>query len=132
MEIDDDLAVRGERILLQSPPILQYSTVRYWDLYTLVNQPGYMTGKFPREPDYPINMILSNLADIAHGQNDILGQIPAILGVEVIIMTRDGIFVAQQRSTKEAVYRGVMTSGVSAGYEPNKQTGRSKVGEMVH
>jgi len=123
-EITDDPAVAVEDIVLDPFPVISYTITRYWDLYILVNQIGYMTGKFPREPDYPIKQILKELPMMKNHDYRILRQIPSILGAEIIVITKDGKFVFQERSHKEAVYSGLLTSGVSFGYEPNKEAER--------
>jgi hypothetical protein len=127
MRIDDNnaICVTGIKLSSEGELVLDYAAVRYWNLYVLVNQIGYMTRRFIKtELDAPINIVLKSLPEIKKFKYDVLKEIPCTLGVEVIVITKDGKFVFQRRSGQVAVHRWVLTPAVSAGYEPSKTTRR--------
>ena len=103
---------------------IRYVAIRYYELYVLVNSLEFMTGKFPRTELYsPAMLMLSpaNLADLKRLKFDILREIPPILGVEIIVITKEkdgtGKFLLQRRSGKVAAFPDELGAAVSAGYE---------------
>lgn len=106
---------------------LHYAHIPYLNLYLLVNQVGYMAGRFEREKEaglpFPIEIMDSHLIDFKNHDYSIFSEIPAILGVEIFLVTADNKLILQISSRERAVYSDKLTSSVSAGYEPNRSTG---------
>ena len=85
-------------------PLISYTVTQYYSSLVLVNKIAYMIGMFPREQGFPIFAVESQLHNLKQGKFDeLFNEIPAILGVEVIVITKDNKLLLQRRSSKEAV-----------------------------
>jgi hypothetical protein len=130
-EIDDNEAVWivGMAKNPETVTIHFDDTVQYFSCFALCNDVWFQERKFPREPDYPFFVTQRHLADFKRGDFRALKGNPAILGIEVIVVTKDKRIILQERSSRTAIHRNTFIPSVSAGYEKADFDGGPLYGE---
>jgi len=93
--------------------------VGYYSCFVLCNDAWFQARKFPIEDDYPFFLLQKHLPSLPSGSYRFLEENPAILGLEVIFITKDRKIIFQKRSGATAINPGILVSSVSAGYEPS-------------
>lgn len=101
---------------------IYWEEIDYFRAYVLCNQIYYQQHKFEHGPeaqwDFPFFLLRDNFREFGRHNYSVWAVNPAVLGLDVILETRDEKCVLQRRSSKTATHGGRIAP-LGAGYEPS-------------